>query len=203
MIFTDTFWLWLEYFGVATGFIYLWLEIRQKPSMWLLGAISSLLYIFIFAASRIYADMGFNIYNFIISIYGFYQWRRSLATGKIEHNENSIPEYTRMGLQQFLRITSATVLIYGVIYTVLREMTDSPIPAGDAFTTTLSIVATWMLARRIIEHWFFWIVVNIVSVYLYYKRGLYPTMFLYTFYAGMAFVGYYLWKKKGKCYAKK
>ena len=68
--------MWLEYAGVITGFIYLWLEIKQKPSMWLLGGICSFLYVFIFAFSRIYADMGFNIYNFVISIYGFYQWRK-------------------------------------------------------------------------------------------------------------------------------
>lgn len=71
-------------------------------------------------------------------------------------------------------------------------------PVGDAFTTSVGIVATWMLARRIIEHWIFWVIVNLVSVYLYYLRGLYPTMLLYFCYATLAIVGYYNWRKKGE-----
>ncbi|MEG0949480.1 MAG: nicotinamide riboside transporter PnuC [Bacteroidales bacterium] len=202
-MFTETFWIWLEYFGVLTGLLYLWLEIKQKPQMWLLGGISSLLYIFVFGFARIYADMAFNIYNAAISLYGYQAWRRSLRDNNLKSDKNEVIEYTRLNLQQLLRITSVTVLIYGVIFMALKTFTDSPIPAGDALTTTLSIVATWMLAQRIIEHWFFWVLVNVVSIYLYYVRGLYPTMLLYTFYAVAAVAGYYIWKKKGVLYVKK
>ncbi|MEG1615644.1 MAG: nicotinamide riboside transporter PnuC [Bacteroidales bacterium] len=201
--FSELFWSCLEYFGVATGFLYLILEMKQKPAMWLIGGISSLLYVFIFGFSRIYADMGFNIYNVIISAYGFIQWRKSIGSPNGEHVKDHQIEYTRLNLQQFLQIISVTVLIYGIIFIFLKTCTDSPIPQGDAFTTTVSIVATWMLARRIIEHWIFWVVVNIVSVYLYYLRDLYPTMVLYTFYAFAAVTGYYIWKKKGVCYVSK
>lgn len=171
--------------------------------MWLLGGISSLLYIFVFGFARIYADMAFNIYNAAISLYGYQAWRRSLRDNNLKSDKNEVIEYTRLNLQQLLRITSVTVLIYGVIFMALKTFTDSPIPAGDALTTTLSIVATWMLAQRIIEHWFFWVLVNVVSIYLYYVRGLYPTMLLYTFYAVAAVAGYYIWKKKGVLYVKK
>lgn len=198
-MFSDLFWSILEYFGVITGLLYLWLEMKQKPQMWLLGGISSLLYIFVFGFARIYADMSFNIYNVAISIYGYQQWRKSLDSHNVQPNEGDKPiEYVHVGLQRFLRIISVTVLIYGIIFMALKTFTDSPIPQGDAFTTTLSIVATWMLARRIIEHWLFWVLVNLVSIYLYYLRDLYPTMLLYAFYAIAAGVGYYVWKKKGK-----
>ena len=68
---------------------------------------------------------------------------------------------------------------------------------GDDFTTAVGIVATWMVARRIMEHWLFWIVANGVSVYLYFGRELYPTMFLYICYTVLAAIGLYTWKKKG------
>ena len=200
MIENDLFWMWLEYAGVITGFIYLWLEIKQKPSMWLLGGICSFLYVFIFAFSRIYADMGFNIYNFVISIYGFYQWRKSLSgDAKAERKESRL-EYRRLNARRFAAISGVTLAIYVVIAALLNYLTDSPMPFGDAFTTTLSIVATWLLAKRYIEQWLFWVVVNLVSIYLYYLRGLYPTMVLYSVYAIVAFVGYAVWKKKGTYY---
>ena len=202
-MFSDLFWNCLEYFGVATGLLYLWLEMKQKPQMWLLGGISSLLYIFVFGFARIYADMAFNMYNVVISIYGLREWRRSLRDNRLKAGKSDLIEYTHLSLQQLLQILSVTVLIYGVIFMALKSFTDSPIPQGDAFTTTLSIVATWMLARRIIEHWRFWVVINVVSVYLYYVRGLYPTMLLYSFYAFAAITGYYIWKKKGVACVKK
>lgn len=197
---TDQFWSLLELFGVVTGFLFLWLEIKQKPSMWLVGGICSLIYLFVFAVARIYADMGFNIYNALISIYGYAKWRHSLRNGTTRDVHTGKIEYSSLSLQQIVRILSVSVLIYGAIFTLLKEFTDSPIPQGDAFTTTLSIVATWMLAKRIIQHWLVWIVVNLVSVYLYSLRGLYPTMFLYAIYTVAAAMGYYIWKKKGVRY---
>ncbi|MGL4292275.1 MAG: nicotinamide riboside transporter PnuC [Bacteroidales bacterium] len=202
-MFSDTFWSFLEYFGVITGLLYLWLEMKQKPQMWLLGGISSLFYIFVFAMSRIYADMAFNIYNAAISLYGYHVWRRSLRNGARKAQDSHTIEYSHLTLQSFLRILSITVLIYGAIFMALKTFTNSPIPQGDALTTTLSIVATWLLARRVIEHWLCWILVNAISIWLYYHRGLYPTMFLYTFYAFAALAGYLIWKKKGVCYENK
>ena len=88
--------------------------------------------------------------------------------------------YRNMTLRLFAGISFSIVALFALLYYVLHYFTDSPIPAGDAFTTAVGIVATWMLARRIVEHWIFWIVVNCVSVYLYYLRGLYPSSSLVT-----------------------
>jgi len=84
------------------------------------------------------------------------------------------------------------------MYYILRRFTDSPIPFWDAFTTSLSIFATWMLARKKIEQWLIWIFVDLVSVGLYLYRGLYPTVFLFLVYAVMAVIGYYEWRKDEK-----
>lgn len=193
----------LEYFGVLTGLLYLLLEIRQHRAMWVVGFLTSLVYVFVFFFSKIYADMGLNIYYVAISIYGFWQWTRQNKKRLAAVIPDQAPRpnekilYRNLTLPLFTGILFAIAAIYALLYYLLHDFTDSPIPAGDAFTTAVGIVATWMLARRIIEHWIFWIIVNCVSVYLYYLRGLYPTMFLYICYALLAAVGLYTWKKKG------
>lgn len=191
----------LEYFGVLTGLLYLFLEIRQHRAMWVVGFLTSLVYVFVFFFSKIYADMGLNIYYVAISIYGFWQWTRKSGTGTSGTGEAAATQeailYRNMTPRLFAGISFAILALFALLYCVLHHFTDSPIPVGDAFTTAVGIVATWMLARRIIEHWIFWIIVNCVSVYLYYLRGLYPTMFLYICYAVLAAIGLYTWKKKG------
>lgn len=208
----------LEYFGVATGLLYLLLEIRQHRAMWVVGFLTSLVYVFVFFQAKIYADMGLNGYYVGISLYGFWQWsrtrkqpagsapgaanpdtdRKAAEQGESGASEENAPIlYRRLDLRLGIGLMVVLGLIYGLIYYFLSTFTDSPIPAGDAFTTAVGIVATWMLARRIIEHWICWVIVNAVSVYLYYLRGLYPTMFLYVCYALLAVIGFYTWKKKG------
>ena len=191
----------LEYFGVLTGLLYLFLEIRQHRAMWVVGFLTSLVYVFVFFFSKIYADMGLNIYYVAISIYGFWQWTRRREVETAQNGEAAPSQeailYRNMTPLLFAGICSAILALFALLYYFLHYFTDSPIPAGDGFTTAVGIVATWMLARRIIEHWIFWVIVNFVSVYLYYLRGLYPTMFLYICYAILAIVGYFTWKKKG------
>jgi nicotinamide mononucleotide transporter len=82
------------------------------------------------------------------------------------------------------------------MYYLLGRYTDSPIPFGDALTTSLSVFATWMLARKKIEHWLIWIFIDIVSAGLYLYRGLYPTVLLFMVYTAMAGIGFYEWRKE-------
>ncbi|MGM9758664.1 MAG: nicotinamide riboside transporter PnuC [Parabacteroides sp.] len=191
----------LEYFGVVTGLLYLLLEVKQHRAMWVVGFLTSLVYVFVFFSAKIYADMTLNLYYVGISIYGFWQWSRQWKRGETPVDNpaesSSVILYKHLTLKLFTGIMGMLITIYAAIYYLLAHYTDSPIPAGDAFTTAVGIVATWMLARRIIEHWIFWVIVNFVSVYLYYLRGLYPTLFLYTCYGVLAGVGYFIWKKKG------
>ena len=87
------------------------------------------------------------------------------------------------------------VLLYIAMWIVLTRLTDSPVPVRDSFITSLSIIATWMLARKIYEHWYLWIVVNFVSAVLFLTRGLYPTVILYVVYGIMSFTGLAAWKR--------
>jgi nicotinamide mononucleotide transporter len=89
-----------------------------------------------------------------------------------------------------------TSVLFVVISQILLHYTNSQIPYWDAFTTATSITATWMLAKKYIEHWLIWIVVDLVSSALYVYKNLYFTVFLYLVYTAMAIVGYLQWKKK-------
>lgn len=146
----------LEYFGVITGFLYLLLEIRQHKAMWVVGFLTSLVYVFVFFFSKIYADMGLNIYYVAISIYGFKKWTCTKKSVTEEKVSDDLIFYRHITWPLLAGIASAILAIYVLLYYVLHNFTDSPIPMGDAFTTSVGIVATWMLARRIIEHWIFW-----------------------------------------------
>lgn len=149
--------VWLEYFGVITGLLYLFLEIKQHKAMWVVGFLTSLVYVFVFLFAKIYADMGLQTYYVGISVYGFYQWARKKHE---THTENdSLPSdrilYTHLSLPLFVGIIGTLAVVFAILWYLLHQFTDSPIPVGDAFTTSVGIVATWMLARRIIEHWIF------------------------------------------------
>jgi len=102
---------------------------------------------------------------------------------------------TRLKLKTGIMLAITFVTLYTLMWFVLSEFTDSPVPSWDAFITSLSVVATWMLARKIFEHWFLWIVVNFVSAVIFMIKGLYPTVILYIVYGIMSFAGLVLWKK--------
>ena len=186
---------WLEIFGVVTSVGYLYLEIKQKPQMWILGFVCSFVYIFVFFRAKIYADMSLNVYYVIISVYGFILWQKDKITKrKKENNSADTISYSGLSWKLGIILLLMTTLIYVLMVYVLKNYTDSPVPYKDSLVTALSITATWMLAKKIIQHWFIWIFVNFFSVYLFYTRGLYPTSVLFVFYGSLSVVGYLNWK---------
>ena len=216
MIISD--WLsnnYIEIFGAVTGIIYVFLEIRQTIWLWPVGIITSAVYIWIFLTSKFYADMSLQGYYLIISLLGWYWWAKGagLRANGTEHRaqgagqkeewekgrrgdrENSELKVTRMKLRTGVILAVVFILLYFAMWLVLIRFTDSPVPVRDSFITSLSIIATWMLARKIYEHWYLWIVVNFVSAVLFLTRGLYPTVILYVVYGIMSFVGLAAWKK--------
>lgn len=195
---------WLELFGTISGLIYLYLEIRQKTAMWVLGFITSLVYVAVFFRSKFYADMGLNIYYVVISVYGFLLWygrsgnsvqNASVPSSLDAPDGKAFLEVRRVRLSLAFKLLLVSVLLFVVMGFVLDRYTDSPVPYYDALTTALSIVATWMLARKYLDHWFIWFFVNFISMSLYIWRGLYPTSVLFFFYGVMSVVGYLQWKK--------
>jgi nicotinamide mononucleotide transporter len=183
---------YIELFGAITGIIYVFLEIRQTIWLWPVGIATSAVYIWVFFTSKIYADMSLQVYYLIISCLGWYWWAKG-GTNRIGEKEEL--QVTRIKVRTAVILAITFVFLFFAMWYILNRFTDSPVPVRDAFVTSLSIIATWMLARKIYEHWYLWIVVNFVSMVLFFARGLYPTVILYLVYGLMSFSGLIKWKK--------
>lgn len=183
---------YIEIFGAVSGLIYLLFSVKQNIWLWPLGIITSSIYIYVFYKSGFYADMGLQYYYLVISFYGWYNW--IYGKKKISKTDKLPVTATSNTLKLYLLII--TCLIFVVISYVLVNFTDSEIPYWDAFTTSASITATWMLARKYIGHWIIWIIVDAVSAGLYLYKSLYPTVVLFVVYTTMAVWGYKVWKRE-------
>lgn len=188
---------WIEVFGAVTGIIFVFLEIRQNLWLWPVGIVTSAVYIWVFFTGKLYADMSLQGYYLVISLLGWYWWLRGDRANERRSDEAKGIELKVKRINTRLTLTLLVVFIalYSVMYFLLSRFTDSPVPAADSFITSLSIIATWMLARKIYEHWYLWIIVNSVSCILFFSRDLYATVILYSIYCMMSFVGLREWKK--------
>lgn len=178
----------LEVTGTVIGLVYLWLEYKASIWLWMAGIIMPAIYIFVYYRAGLYADFGINVYYLIAAVYGLVLWKR----GSTEKEELSI---TFTPKRMYLPLTVVFVVALLVIAWVLIRFTDSNVPWLDSFTTSLSIVGMWMLAKKYIEQWFTWIAVDVVSCGLYIYKCLYFTSALYGLYAAIAVLGYFKWKR--------
>lgn len=178
-----------ELAGTILGLIYITLSVRQKVLTWPFGIATSVVYAWVFYATRFYAGMGLQLYYVAISIYGWIYW----VSGKSK---------TRAGELPVTRINRPTA-VYGILlaagsfillYFLLTHKTDSPVPFMDALTTALSIAATWLLARKVLENWLVWIVTDLLCIGLYASQNLWATVVLFAVYEALAIYGYFQWK---------
>lgn len=183
---------WIELLGTILSVIYLYLSIKQRIGLWLFGFLCSLLYVIVFFQAKFYADMSLQFYYLAVSIYGWINWRAK------SQKYESVLAISKTNLKSGIIFLLITVAIYFLYYYVLSKFTDSPLPRADSFTTALSIIATWMLARKKLEHWLLWIIIDSVSAGLYIYKGLYITSILFGIYTIMAVVGYYQWRRSLK-----
>lgn len=183
---------WVEIAGAIISFIYLYFSIREKSALWIFGFLSSLLYIWVFFHSKLYAEISLQLYYLVISIYGWITWRQKSVT-----THETVLHITRItSVQHIILYFLSAVGVYFIYYFVLVYLTDSPVPLADSFVGSLSVIATYMLAKKKIENWLVWIVVDAFAAGLYFYKGLYPTTVLFVVYTVMAVVGYFQWKKK-------
>lgn len=185
---------YIELAGTFTGFIYIYFQIKENILLWPFGIITSALFVYVFYVTKFYADMGLNFYYLGISIYGWVYWKK----GKQKNKDKDKLPITLLKPQLGFLLLGICIALFVVITYILKFHTDSPIPYLDSFTTSLSIVATWMLARKILEHWLLWIIVDTTSVALYIYKGLFATTLLFAVYTGLAIIGYLAWRKEYK-----
>ncbi len=179
----------IEIVGATLALVYLILEVRQKWTMWVVGIISSLFYVYICYHAKLYALTGLNSCYVIMSSYGLYCWRFS------KDSANQELKIQRINQKLILLLAGISLVLFIILSFCLNHFTDSTVPYADAGVAALSIVATWLAARKIIEHWLIWILVNYFSIGLYLYTKLYPTAILFLIYGTMSIVGWFSWKK--------
>ncbi len=186
----------LEVLGFSVGLLYLWWEYHADSRLWFASIVMPIISMWIYFHKGIYADFAINIYYFLIAVYGYIAWTRTGRRGKAaaRSKKEELPIRHIPG-RQLLSCTAVFLLLWIALYCGLRYLTDSTVPVADAFTTALSIVAMWMLARKYIEQWIAWIAVDAVCVGLYSYKGIYLYGVLYGAYTIVALMGYRNWKR--------
>lgn len=183
---------YLEILGTVLGLVYLYLEYRASVWLWVVGIIMPAVYLVVYYEAGLYADFGISVYYIIASLYGLVCW----IVGK--GGEESAGEgagIVHTPKKYYLPIFITFVAVFSLIGAMLSIFTDSTVPWADAFTTALSIVAMWMLAKKYVEQWLVWIAADVACAVLYAYKDLWFTGGLYFLYAVVAVIGYRKWKK--------
>lgn len=184
---------WLDILTTVLGLIYIWLEYRASIALWFVGIIMPALDTWLYWSHGLYGDAGMAVYYTLAAVYGFYVWKFK----KTRKLKQSLP-IIHLPRRQYLPAMLFFLLAWGAIYYILVNWTNSTVPLLDSFTNAMSFVGLWALARKYLEQWLFWIVVDTVCCYLYIQKGIPFKAFLYGLYVVIAIAGYYKWKQMVK-----
>ena len=178
---------WLELLAVALAVLYLMLAIRQNIWCWAAAAVSTSLYLYIMYEARLYMESALQVFYLAMAAYGWYQWR----LGGPDHHGVKV---TTWPWRNHVLAIGAVLLLVVVSGELLTRYSDAALPFADSFTTWGAVIATWMVARKILENWIYWFLIDAVSVGLYLSRELYFTAMLFLAYLVMIVIGYRTWK---------
>lgn len=184
----------IEITASVSGFICVYLIIKRSIWCWFFGLIQVSLFSYVFFNAKLYSDTGLHIIYIGLQLYGWLNWRRN-ATQNQGKPELIIQATTYKDIVVWVCVSILSASILGYI---MNTYTEASFAYADAFTTCTSLVAQWLLSRRHLLNWSFWIVVDIVAIFIYFQKGLYPTSALYFTLLVMCFFGQYAWLKQYK-----
>lgn len=179
----------LDILGFICGLAYLYFEYKASIYLWLASIVMPAVDMFLYYEAGLYADFGMAVYYCLAAVYGYAVWR--FAKGGKDNSEG-LP-ITRFPVARVLPAAACLLVVWGVIYWILVTFTNSNVPFTDSFTTALSIIALWALARKYAEQWLLWLVVDAVCTVLYIYKGIPFKALIYGFYTVMAVFGYMKW----------
>lgn len=179
---------WLEAIAVFFGLLSVWYARKENILVFPTGIVSVLIYVYICFGAKLYADMGINAYYFVMSVYGWYTWTQVTGKPALPISYNT-PFETRMSI-------SILVISFTILWYALSNFTDSDVPVWDALTTSIFFVAMYLMARKKVENWIAWIVADIISIPLYFYKGLILTSFQFLVFLILAIMGYITWKQQ-------
>lgn len=178
----------LELLAVVTGFLNIALAARASMWNWFFGIIMVSSYMLIFFQVKLYADMSLQVFFLVMQFYGIYYW--------LYGNNSYKPSVTHINSRDIIISSISFLLAFMFIFKVLYLYTDSTTIYLDAFTTSGSLIAQWLMSKKRIEHWWLWIIVNIVSIDMYVQKNLYFTAFLYGVFIILDVYGFLCWLQK-------
>jgi len=183
---------WLDMLTTVLGLVYIWLEYRASIALWFVGIIMPALDIYLYWSHGLYADSGMAVYYTVAAVYGYIVWRFGKKRGQKRGGELPITHFKR-------KLIVPSLLCFGVawvaIYYVLVRFTDSNVPVTDSFINALSFLGLWALARKYLEQWVIWIIVDAFCMVLYAYKGVPFKAGLYGLYVVIAVMGYFKWRR--------
>ena len=180
---------WFEIVAALLAIAYLLLAMRQDARCWIAWIISSLMYLFVMYSAGLYMEAGLQIFYLLMGFYGLYQWQYKLA------NNETLKIKVWPITTHMMCLTALFLLVITSGY-ILSNNTDAASPYIDAFTTWGAIIASYMVAKKILENWIYWFVIDFISVFLFVSRELYPTALLFCLYLVLVIIGYRSWKNE-------
>ena len=177
---------WIEPTAVILAIAYLLLAVKQNISCWFAAFFSSLLYFFVMYSAGLYMEAGLQIFYCIMAVYGWTQWKKSLP----DDSKFLVKTWNR---NQHIKAISLIFLLALTSGWALKNFTNAVLPFIDSLTTWGAIVTTYMVAKRLLENWIYWFVIDSISVFLFYSRGLFLTSLLFFVYLIIIYFGYKSW----------
>jgi nicotinamide mononucleotide transporter len=179
---------WLEITAVAFGLLSVWLSTREHIASWPTAIINVAIFFVLFWQAKLYADSVLQLFYLSLSAYGWWAWLH----GGAAHDRLRVSRATR----KVWGIGLPAMVAFGLgLGALLSRNTDSPVPYLDAMLTSASLLAQWMMTRKILENWTVWIVADIIYVPTFIARGLPITAVQYAVFLILAVMGYVSWKR--------
>ena len=179
----------LEIVSVLFGLAYVILAARENIWCWPAAFIGTGTAIFLFWDASLLMESALNVYYLVMAVFGWSQWYSGGS------NRSALTISSWDAKQHFIAISTIVVLTAVTGY-LLSTRTQAALPYVDSFTTWSAVITTWMVARKILENWLYWIVIDLVAIWLFSERGLYLYSLLFLLYTIIAVIGHFQWKKK-------
>ena len=178
----------IEGIGAALAIAYLLLALKQNRLCWFAWIASSILYLYVMYQAGLYMESLLQVFYLCMGFYGLSQWSKT-----INNNQNTYVDLWSIGNHIFA--ISLVIILSFLSGTLLSNFSNAALPFIDAFTTWGAIVASYMVAKKILENWIYWFVIDFISVFIFASRGLYFTSALFVTYLVIIYFGYKSWSK--------
>jgi nicotinamide mononucleotide transporter len=195
---------YVEFIGVISGLAFVILSVKENTWCWVVGMINSITYFFVFQSAGLYADTGLQVLYSFLNLVGIWEWwlkgkKRSfdvtVPDDDLSSSNSSVVSISTIPVNQVLLYIGITLILWLILYSILLFFNTASVPLLDSLLSAMSIVATYLMTRKVIVHWYWWILANSLYVWMFILKELYLTSMLYALFMILAVYGLIEWKK--------